>query len=137
MAEVSQPYIRWTDIDLVIAVPMFWRKQQKRNYNQSHLLARELAEKFGIPLGTAVLVKIADTPSQTKLAKEQRLANVFDTFRVAFPGAVQGKNILLVDDIITTGSTVSECAKVLTAAGAGEINVLAVAAGVTPPGAGE
>jgi len=131
MAETLQSYLTQHRVDLIIPVPMYWRKQQSRNYNQANLLARELAHYLKVPLADSILLKVKDNPSQTKLAKEQRMANVSGVFRVASSGAVKDKNILLVDDIITTGSTISECAKMLTFAGAKEINVVSVAAGIT------
>lgn len=122
----------WLDrIQLLVPVPLYWKKQAARNYNQSRLLARHLADILDIPLGTALLVKVSDTPSQTALTREQRMVNVRNTFRAAVPAAVQDRNILLVDDIITTGSTVSECARALLEAGARGVWVAAIASGVT------
>lgn len=132
LAEMLQPQLVHHPVELIVPVPMHWRKQKQRNYNQANLLARELAKLLDVPLATAVLLKVKDNPSQTKLAKEQRRANVSGVFKVVAAGTVYNRNILLVDDIITTGSTVIECAHALSAAGCGKINVAAVSAGIAP-----
>ena len=92
------------------------------------LIAKLLSKELGIPALPA-LKKIRHTPSQSSLkSAAERRANVLGAYRVVSPGAVAGKRLLLLDDVITTGATASECARVLTMAGAEAIDFAAVAA---------
>lgn len=105
-------------VNLVIPVPLFGRRQKKRGYNQSELLARAFCAKTGLALDTTALVRVRDTGSQTKLGRAARVENMNGAFDVKNPAAVKGKTVLLIDDVATTGSTLEECAKALRLAGA-------------------
>lgn len=104
--------------DVLIPVPVSRKTRQKRGYNQSALLAKEIAARCGMPLLADALVKVRETPQQTTLGRAQRLTNVAGAYAVKAPASLQGRRVLLVDDVLTTGSTVDECAKTLLAAGA-------------------
>jgi ComF family protein len=117
------------DLDAVTFVPLFPRKQRERTYNQSHLLAAELAPRLRCPLLTRCLRRVRYTATQTHLSMDERAANVRGAFAVSDPDWVAGRNLLLVDDVMTTGATVSECARVLKEAGAGRVYVITVARG--------
>ena len=109
---------RW---DILSWVPLSAQRLKERGYDQTRLLAGALAKELGCPL-VPTLEKHRHVPPQSKLkSKELRRANICDAFRVPDPAAVQGRRILLIDDIITTGSTLSECARVLRYAGAQEV----------------
>ena len=113
--------------DLLVWVPVSWQRKLMRGYDQVALLARELSKELGIPILPA-LKKIRHTPPQSGLkSAAERRANVLGAYRVVLPEAVAGKRVLLLDDIITTGATVSECARMLTLAGAAEITCAAIA----------
>lgn len=114
---------------LIIPVPMRLKGLRQRGFNQAALLARSLAQARGLTLSLGVLQKIKDTPPQVGLSAKERKANVRGAFGVPKEGeaALKGASVMLVDDIITTGATVRECAKALKRAGAGEITVAALA----------
>ena len=95
-----------TDFDLVAYVPMRTEKQRERGFNQARLLAERVSGNFGVPLGD-VLEKIKDGEPQHCLTARQRRLNVKGMF--SCKGDLEGKNILLIDDIFTTGATLSEC----------------------------
>lgn len=114
---------------LVVPVPLHIRKFHRRGFNQSELIARSLSEILDLPGGDA-LVRTKDTASQVGLSRSKRLKNVVGAFRCEDTELVSGKNILLVDDVMTTGATLSECAKALKDAGAKKIWGVVVARNV-------
>lgn len=114
-------------INLIIPVPLHKRRKQIRGYNQSLLICSALSTIINIPVNNACLQRIKHTKSQTKLNVAQRLKNVTNAFRVVNKKEIKGKSILLVDDVITTGSTINSCAKQLKLNGAEEIFAMSVA----------
>lgn len=116
------------DIDLIAWVPIGPGRKAKRGYDQVELIARALSRELEIPL-EQVLRKPRDNQAQSGIhGAEERRANVLGVYRVTDREKVKEKNILLLDDIVTTGSTVAECAKTLQLAGAKYIYCAAVAA---------
>ncbi|MFH1768980.1 MAG: double zinc ribbon domain-containing protein [Candidatus Omnitrophota bacterium] len=111
--------------DFITAVPSHPVRLKEREYNQSLLLAENLSGALGIPLKSGIIFCKQNRPHQTKLTKTFRIKNVEDNFYVK--DGMEGKNIILIDDIITTGSTVSQCAKALKEKEAGYITVLTLA----------
>lgn len=109
------------NIDIVIPVPMHKSRQKQRGYNQAALIAGYAAGQLGIRFENNLLIKTMETRNQSLLSKAERLANLEGVFRVVFPGKVAGRDILLVDDIITTGNTVNQCSKALKDAGANRV----------------
>lgn len=116
----------WLERDLVLPVPLHLRRLQQRGFNQAGLLAKGLANWFGLPLSFDVLVRKMWTEPQTRLNREARLKNVKDAFEVVHPQFLKGRKILLIDDVFTTGTTLGECAKTLKTAGALEVHALTV-----------
>lgn len=114
-------------LDLVAPVPLYPARQRQRSYNQSQLLAENLARHFRIPLKGNLLLRTRPTATQTHLTAEERATNVRGAFRVHDRDRPEGRSILLVDDVMTTGATVGECARVLKAAGAAQVLVITVA----------
>jgi ComF family protein len=112
-------------IDAVIPVPLSPGGLKNRGFNQALLLAHHLSGKKNLPLLMDVLRKIVDTPPQVGLSAKERAANVRKAF--ACSGNVSGMNILLIDDVMTTGATVNACAKQLLRAGAKSVQVLTLA----------
>lgn len=100
-------------IDAIIPVPLHWTKLKKRGFNQSEVIARAMAPKLRAAVITDVLVRHSATDTQTKKSRTERLENVQGKFGVENSGKIAGKNVLIVDDIITTGSTIEACALLL------------------------
>ena len=114
--------------DVLVWVPISRLRKFTRGYDQVELLTEALSKELGIPAVRA-LRKIRHKPPQSSLkTAAERRANVLGVYRVVCPEAVAGKRVLLIDDVITTGATVSECARMLTMAGAAEVACAAVAA---------
>ena len=116
-----------TDVDIVTWVPISPLRKLIRGYDQDELLARVIGRELGIP-AAGLLKKIRHNRPQSGLAGyAKRRANVLGVYAAADPAGISGKRILLVDDILTTGATASECARVLLTAGAEEVNCAVVA----------
>jgi len=115
------------DMELIVPVPMHKVRLREREYNQAQLLGEHLGRAFDKPVLTGVLVRNRNTRTQTELKTEERLNNVKDSFSLSGNARVSGKNILLVDDVLTTGATSSEAASVLKKAGANIVFVLTLA----------
>jgi ComF family protein len=113
-------------IDLVVAMPLHWRKRWQRGFNQSELLAREIARRYGAK-PAAVLSRKRATKAQAGLNHTRRRENVAGAFAVPSPNKVRGRSVLLIDDVFTTGATVSACAAALRQAGATRVVVLTLA----------
>ncbi|MDR1756599.1 MAG: double zinc ribbon domain-containing protein [Culturomica sp.] len=105
------------EIDAVVPVPLHPRKERKRGYNQSKQIAAGLAEALGKPLWDDVAVKIRNNPSQTGKNATDRRKNVENAFRLCRPERIRGCRLLVVDDIITTGATLSSFLQTLSEAG--------------------
>jgi len=114
---------------ILIPVPMEKKKLKWRGFNQAEEIGKELSKFFRISLLNNVLAKIKETPAQVDLSEEERKENIRNDFSIKNGGQILGRKILLVDDIYTTGSTLTECAKVLKEAGAKEIIGIVIARG--------
>ncbi len=97
-------------IDVIVPVPLHPKKQRERGYNQSERIAEGFSEVTAIPISRDNLVRIVYNPTQTRLSKTQRWENVKNIFKVTNPSEFAEKHILLVDDVVTTGSTLEACA---------------------------
>lgn len=113
-------------IDLIAYVPLFLSREKSRGYNQAKELAINLSNITSIPIFNDI-VRLRDTPSQTQLTRKEREENVKDCFKINNKNAVKNLNILLLDDVFTTGSTTNEISKKLKQAGANKIYVLTIA----------
>ena len=128
MAQLLAKYLTRRRItgELLVPVPLHARRLRSRGYNQSALLARELGELTGLAVDEGLVVRIKDTPPQVQAAsREQRRSNVEDSFQCS--AGLSSMEIILVDDVATTGSTLSACAAVLKDAGASSVWGLTVA----------
>ena len=113
--------------DTIIPVPISRKRKNERGYNQSHLLAREIAKYTKLKLENKCLFKTKNIIEQSKLNKEDRLKNIQGVYELHRPEVLKNKNIILLDDIYTTGSTVNECCKVLQQANPKKIGVITIA----------
>jgi ComF family protein len=112
---------------LTIPVPLHRRRLRERGFNQSLLLAKTLSTSLGTQLDYLSFIRKRYTRAQTGLGKEERRKNVKDAFSVIYPNLIEGKKIILVDDVFTTGYTLNECAKALKKSGAVAVICLALA----------
>ena len=127
MANAGQDVLDGADI--IVPVPLHWKRLIKRRYNQAALLAQCLSKKTKLPVDTTSFKRTRATRPQGHMNMKDRRKNVGSAFAVADVNrkVFEGKSIVLVDDVFTTGATVNECAKVLLEAGARSVNVLVVA----------
>lgn len=121
--------LNW-DYDVIIPVPLFPKHKKERGYNQSEMLARELLKYVDKPINTTSLIKIKDTSKQLTLGYSDRLSNLDGAFEVMDKSSIKGKNILLIDDVMTTGATANACSETLRKAKVNSIKVLTVAHGM-------
>lgn len=113
-------------IDLIVPVPLHPKRQRKRGYNQAEYIAKGISAATGIPLDSSHLLRMVNNPTQTKKNSRERAANTRGIFLVQMPSNWRGKHILLVDDIITTGSTLRACMKVITPIHGATISVMSL-----------
>ena len=114
------------DVNLIVPVPLHKHKQQARGYNQSAIIANVIAKNRGVRLSIGNLIRIVDTDSQTTKGREQRLENMKEAFIVQNKPEFASKHILLVDDILTTGATIEQCALIMQQAGASKVSIATV-----------
>jgi ComF family protein len=124
--ELSNIFEEW-EISQVIPVPLHSLKKAERGYNQSYYIAKGLSQFSGIPACSNAIKRVRYTQSQTTMNITQRAENMANAFKVKHAKEVEGKNILLLDDVITTGATTSECGRVLLKAGANKVYAASVA----------
>lgn len=118
----------WTDFDILTWIPISDKRRRRRGYDQVELIAGALAQELAVT-ARPCLKKIQDNPAQSGIVGQaERRANVLGVYQVVEAGAVSGRRVLLLDDIVTTGSTAGECARVLLTAGAKEVKLAVVAA---------
>jgi len=115
------------DFDVVMPVPLHPRRLWWRGFNQAALLAMTIARRLDQPTDLKSLVRTKMTTPQTSQDHDSRHRNVRRAFAVAHPARIKGRRVLLIDDVMTTGATVDECARVLMAAGAARVDVLTLA----------
>lgn len=113
--------------DLILAVPLHLSRLRSRGYNQSDEWARGLSATVGIPFVAGVLTRVRNTRTQTTRTKLSRWENVREVFAVTDPDKVAGKNVLLVDDVVTTGATLESCGRTLLEAGCTGLGVVCIA----------
>ena len=125
---LQDPRLKGLDFDAVVSVPLHPLRRREREFNQAEVLGRELARGQNLDFCEA-LERLRYTVTQTHFDRRRRMQNLRDAFGLRRNISVQGKHLLLVDDVLTTGSTLDECARVLLAAGAQSVRALTVARG--------
>src|SRR5262249_8541556 len=116
----------------IVPVPLHWSRRLRRGYNQAQALAHGLGSRLALPVVTSCMRRIRATPYQSQQAPSSRLVNVRGAFRARPHPVLKNATVLLVDDVMTTGATLSEAAKALRQAGAGRVVAVALArAGVS------
>lgn len=127
LAAELQPDGFFQGIDVLIPVPLHPSKQKARGYNQSEWLAKGISQVTGIPLDTDSVLREKSTETQTRKSVYERWENVEGIFRLRHPNNLAGKHVLIVDDVLTTGSTLTACADAVCATKGVCISVLALA----------
>lgn len=127
LADFNFPDMDWNNFDVMIPVPLHRRRLRDRGFNQALILARTLGKKHGLAVDFSLLKRRKLTLTQTGLDKKERASNIKGAFVVAHPARLKEKNVILVDDVLTTGATVNECAKTLIKAGAKQVAVITLA----------
>ena len=128
-AREQAPTLNGLRFDALLAVPMYPVRQRQRGYNQSARLAQVLGSELGLPLSSNALIRIRPTRPQVGLSAEARRTNLRGAFAVRQTELVAGKTLLVVDDVVTSGSSLYECSVTLKAAGAAAVYALTLAAG--------
>lgn len=115
--------------EVIVPVPLHRWRLLARRYNQAAVLAQALGRGTGVPVADAALLRVRRTPSQGRLSRDQRARNVQGAFRVAERQrpVIEGRRVLLVDDVLTTGATAAACTRALLRAGAGGVDLLTLA----------
>ena len=130
LIQAAAPQLAGQGWNRIIPVPLHPTREREREFNQAERLAARLSAATDIPLLKGLVQRNVPTPTQTKLTREERRANVRRAFSIARKQKLEGERIVLVDDVLTTGATTSACAAVLLAAGAAEVCVWTVARGI-------
>jgi ComF family protein len=116
-----------SQIDMIIPVPLHKKKIRKRGYNQSDYFAQGISESTGVPWSPDIIGRVINNPSQTNKSRLERIRNVEGIFEIKDLTDIHDKSILLVDDVITTGATLSACAETLLNAGAHVTGIASIA----------
>jgi len=111
--------------DIIIPVPLSKQKMRIRGYNQTELLAKNIAQSLLVQ--TKILIKYKNNNSQSLLNREERIENVKNVYKITDMQKIKQKNIILFDDVYTTGATINECARVLKEAGANKVGIITIA----------
>jgi ComF family protein len=127
VAEVIGPRLLMGRVEVVVPVPLHWRRRWARGYNQAEAIARELAGAVGAPHEPGWLRRVRPVAQQLQPSAAARRENVRGAFRATAGARAAGRRVLLVDDVMTTGSTAGEAARVLRAAGAAGVVVAVLA----------
>jgi len=114
--------------DIIIPVPVHPEKVRRRGYNQSSVFGMAVGQVIGVPLSDHVLIKDKETTSQTGKSRTDRVVNVEEVFVLKRPDEINGRNVLLVDDVVTTGATLEACCLKLKESGAKSLSILTIAA---------
>ena len=133
MVEGLYRYWDGHSFDLLIPVPLHKKRLRERGFNQALLLVKELSYRTGIPYQKRILQKKRPTIPQVNLSSVERKKGVRGAFRIMGREELEGRSVLLIDDVFTTGATVNECSKVLLAGGAQRVDVLALAHTIRNP----
>ncbi|MDP8212994.1 MAG: ComF family protein [Candidatus Zapsychrus exili] len=124
---ISKYNLDIAQFDTIVPVPLFSTRLRERGYNQSYLLANEISKHFNINISRNSLIKIKNTTPQALLTEKERWTNTQGAFRIKSPDKFKGKAVLIIDDLLTTGATVSEIALTLKESGAQTVAALTLA----------
>ena len=126
VGDVLAGHDQFRDVDVILPVPLHPLRLRERGYNQADLIAREIGRAMGRPVLATALHRSRYTRQQAKFDKDERTRNVRDAFQLRQQDYMQNKNIIIVDDVLTTGSTMNACAKALKEAGAHKLTAVTI-----------
>lgn len=129
MADVVKNEPEFWPLDLIVPVPLSKGHLEQRGFNQTEVLAKQIGKELKLSVNKDALVRVKETPAQRELTKEERERNLLYAFKIEDNKDIYRKNILLVDDVYTTGSTSRECTRTLLEAGAARVSVITWATG--------
>src|SRR5450432_129182 len=113
MGKLLKQSLRFQNCEIIIPLPLFAAREKKRGYNQATMIATGISRQLEIPVVPDAVIRIKKTATQTHKSRIQRWENMEATFRIRDPRKIQGKHILLVDDVVTTGASLEACARAL------------------------
>lgn len=119
----------WSDMQVIVPVPLHWKKFRKRGYNQSAVFGEGIAEAMGIPCASTALRRVTHNRSLTGMKRLERVQTIGASYQLAKPNAVKNKHVMIVDDVLTTGSTLEACALALQDAEVKSISLVTIACG--------
>lgn len=131
LAFIREYHLNLNENDLIVPIPLHPSRLRNRGFNQSLLLADLLSQELNLPVSAKNLQRVKPTPNQARLSQKERWTNIEDAFKINHSNEFREKRILLIDDLYTTGATVSEAAKTLRAAGAKTVTILTIAIAVS------
>lgn len=117
----------FTDTDIIVPIPLHFTKEKRRGYNQSKFIAEGLAESLGAELRSNLMQRLIASETQTKKSRYERSKNVSSVFKATHADKLRGKNVLLVDDVVTTGSTLTEAGAELVRGGVNKLYIVTLA----------
>lgn len=126
----AKPELAASPADLIVPIPLHSLKRREREFNQADRLADALGASTGLPVNKKVVTRILPTQTQTLLSRKQRERNIRNAFAVEKPAPIEGRRVVVVDDVLTTGATANSCARALRKAGAKDVIVWTVARGI-------
>lgn len=129
MADVVKQEKRFWPLDVIVPVPSSKGHLEQRGFNQTEVLGRQISKEIGIKMAPQALCRIKETPSQRELTRQEREKNLLCAFKIKDKDIIYRRNILLVDDVYTTGSTSRECTRMLLKGGAARVAVITWATG--------
>ena len=113
VSHIGKEHAFWKGIDCIVPIPLSKERLKKRGYNQCEAIAQGISQESGIPMNTNILLRVVDNPTQTRLKKLARWENSKDIFMANPTYDFQGKHLLLLDDVVTTGSTLISCIRAI------------------------
>ena len=123
----SKDSFSWPEFDLIIPVPLYGGRERERGFNQSLMIAKGFSPAGDFSIEPELLLRKKSTRSQTEMGREERITNVHQAFFVPHPHKIKNKKIMLIDDVVTTGATLNECAFQLKKSGAAVVYGLTIA----------
>ncbi|MBO9573707.1 MAG: ComF family protein [Chitinophagaceae bacterium] len=127
MGEALKGCDKYNEIDALVPLPLFYKRERKRGYNQAAVLCEGISEIMNVPVFKNILVRKENTATQTHKSREERWQNIEGKFELVNEEAVSGKHVLLVDDVLTTGATLEACGRELLKAGNLKLSIATLA----------